>query len=107
MPTWYAWGVKRAVQVEIAGQSLAIRSDEGPEYVQQLAEFVDGQIRELSAGRRTTVNMGRVALLAALQIADELFRERDLHARFREGVKARLSLIEAAMAEHERRLDQL
>jgi cell division protein ZapA len=99
--------VKRSVQVEIAGQSLSIRSDEGPEYVMALAEFVDAQIRDLSAGGRTTVNMQRVALLAALQIADELFRERDLNERFREGVRARLSLVEAAMAEHERRLDQL
>ena len=58
--------MKRSVQAEIAGQTLAIKSDEGPEYVRELAEFVDAQIRELSAGRRTTVNMQRVALLAAL-----------------------------------------
>jgi cell division protein ZapA len=99
--------VKRSVQVDIAGQSLAIRSDEGPEYVRELADFVDARIRELTAGKRTTINMQRVALLAALQIADELLRERDLHARFVEGVKARLSLVEAAMAEHERRLEQI
>ena len=44
---------------------------------------------------------------AVARVADELFRERDLHRRFREGVGARLSALEAALAEHERRLSQL
>jgi cell division protein ZapA len=95
------------MQVEIAGQKLAIKSDEGETYVAALAEYVDAQVREMSAGQRSTLNVQRVALLAALAIADELFRERDLHRRFREGVGARLQALEAALAEHERRLSQL
>lgn len=99
--------MKRSTQVEIAGQKLAIKSDEGEAYVAALAEYVDTQIREMSAGSRSTLNVQRVALLAALTIADELFRERDLHRKFREGVSARLGALEAALAEHERRLSQL
>lgn len=99
--------MKRSIQVEIAGQSLSIKSDESPHYVAALAEYVDTQIREMSGAKRSTLNVQRVALLAALSIADELFRERDLHRNFREGVQARLSALEAALAEHERRLSQL
>lgn len=98
--------MKQSVQVEIAGQSLAIRSDEGPEYVHALAEYVDAQLREMTSGRRAT-SPHRVALLCAMQIADELFREKDLHARFRAKVEARLHALEAAVDEHEQYLGQL
>jgi cell division protein ZapA (FtsZ GTPase activity inhibitor) len=95
------------VQVEIAGLSLAIKSDESEGYVAALAQHVDAIVGEMTAGRRGRVDLQRVALLAALRPADQLYRERDLARRFREGVQARLSALEAALAEHERRLEQL
>jgi len=98
--------VKTSVQVQIAGQTLAIRSDEGAEYVQALADFVDTQVRELTTGRKTT-SPQRVALLAAMQIADELFREKDLHARFRAKVEARLRALEQSLDQHETHLAEL
>ena len=92
--------MKRSVEVEIAGQSLSIVSDEGEQYVQQLADYVDAKIREISGGR-VTYNPQRVALLVAIRLADELLREKDLHRRFREQVTHKLAALEAAMAEHE------
>lgn len=91
----------KSVQVEIAGQQLSIRSDEGPEYVQELADYVDGHLRALAGGKRT-VSPHRMALLVAIQIADDLFREKDLHQRFRAKVDARLKSLEHAMDAHER-----
>ncbi len=91
----------KSVQVEIAGQQLSIRSDEGPEYVQELADYVDGHLRALAGGKRT-VSPHRMALLVAIQIADDLFREKDLHQRFRAKVDARLQSLERAMDEHEK-----
>ena len=96
--------VKRSVQVEIAGQRLSIRSDEGPQYVQQLADYVDAQLRQLTQGRRSTPSMQRVALLVAIQMADELFRERDLHRRFRARVTDKLAALREALDEHEAQL---
>lgn len=96
--------VKRSVQVEIAGQQLSIRSDEGPQYVQQLADYVDAQLRQLTHGRRSTPSMQRVALLVAIQIADELFRERDLHRRFRARVEDKLATLRDALGAHEAHL---
>ncbi len=96
--------VKRSIQVEIAGQTLSIRSDEGPAYVQQLADYVDAQVRQLTPGRRGTPSMQRVALLVAIQLADELFRERDLHRRFRARVTDRLETLRQALQEHEAHL---
>lgn len=98
--------MKQTVSVEIAGQVLSIRSDEGPEYVQELADFVDAHLRELGGGRRS-FSLQRVALLVAMQIADELFREKDLRQRYRAKVEARLGALEAALAAHEAELAAL
>jgi cell division protein ZapA len=95
--------VKQTVSVEIAGQVLSIRSDEGPEYVQELADYVDAHLRELGGGRRS-FSLQRVALLVAMQIADELFREKDLRQRYRAKVEARLEALEAALSAHEAEL---
>ena len=99
--------VKRSVEVDIAGQKLMIRSDEGPDYVQELADYVDAHLRELSSGKRTTYNLQRMALLVAMQIADELFREKDLHQRLRQRVEAKLQALKSAVDEHESRLQAL
>lgn len=98
--------MKRSVQVEIAGQQLTIRSDEGAEYVGQLADYVDAHLRVLSGGRRITNQQGlqRVALLVAMQLADELFREKDLHQRFRRRVGDKLEVLRRAIDDHEQRL---
>lgn len=89
----------RTVEVEVAGQRLSIRSDQGQEYVQELAAYVDAQIREI-VGERRPSSLQRVIVLVAMQLADELFRERDLGRRFRERILARVGAIEAALAAH-------
>jgi cell division protein ZapA len=98
--------VKQTVEVEIAGQKLTIRSDEGAQYVQELADYVDAQMRQL-VDKRATFNLQRAALLVAIQLADELFREKDIHRKFRQRVSAKLEALEVALSEHERRLDEL
>lgn len=99
--------MKQSVEVEIAGQKLVIRSDEGPQYVQELADYVDAQLRQVGGDTRSSYNLQRVALLVAMQITDELFREKDLHHQFRQRVAAKLDGLEAALAEHQTRLDAL
>jgi cell division protein ZapA len=99
--------VKQSVEVEIAGQRLTIKSDEGAAYVQELADYVDGHLRQLVPGGRAGYNLQRVALLVAIQLADELFREKDLHRQFKQRVGAKLEALEAALREHEHRLEEL
>jgi len=66
------------IRVEIYNQIYNIRSDGDSEYVSQLAEFVDHRMREISSGT-LTVDSLKVAILAALHIADELHRLKRLH----------------------------
>jgi cell division protein ZapA len=66
------------IRVEIYNQTYNIRSDGDTEYIIQLAEFVDSRMREISSGT-LTVDSLKVAILAALHIADELHRLKHLH----------------------------
>jgi cell division protein ZapA len=66
------------VRVEIYNQTYNIRSDGDTEYIVQLAEFVDSRMREISSGT-LTVDSLKVAILAALHIADELHRLKQIH----------------------------
>ena len=66
------------IRVEIYNQTYNIRSDGDNDYISRLAEFVDSRMREISSGT-LTVDSLKVAILAALHIADELHRLKRLH----------------------------
>ena len=67
-------------KVVIYNQTYNLRSDHKPDYIQDLAEYVDRRMNEI-ARATMTVDSLRVAILAALQIADELFQARkDMNA---------------------------
>ena len=63
------------VHVEIFGQTYAVRGGADPGHVEKLAAFVDSQMQEVSRSSGA-VDSVRIAVLAALNIADELFRAR-------------------------------
>ena len=58
------------VQVEIYGQSYNLRGEGETSYLQELASCVDRRMREV-AEATATVDSLKVAILAALNIADE------------------------------------
>ncbi len=59
-----------SVRVEIYDQEYHMRGDLDPEYIHRLAKFLDAKMRWIAA-RTHTVDSLRVAVLAALNIADE------------------------------------
>lgn len=62
--------------VEIYGQKYTVRSDDEAEHVERVAAYVDARMREVARASSQVTSL-RVAILAALNIADELFRERE------------------------------
>jgi len=62
--------------VEIFGQRLGVRADGDATRLQELARFVDDRMREV-ADRSSSVDTVKIAVLTALNIADELFTERE------------------------------
>lgn len=67
-----------SIKVEIYNQTYNIRSDGDNEYIHRLASYVDGKMREVTAGTYT-VDSQKVAILAALHIADELHQLKSQH----------------------------
>ena len=66
---------ERIVPVVIHGQRYPVRSSLSPAYVAELAAYVDEKIR-VAADQNQTNDSLRVAVLAALNLADEVFRYR-------------------------------
>lgn len=63
-----------SVQVDIFGKTYTLKGDADPDYVQKVAAFVDERMNEV-AGSSSMASTAKVAILAAVNIADELFRE--------------------------------
>ena len=64
------------VQISIFGQEYSVKAPADPEYIQKIAEYVDGKMREVQSGFSSTQSSTRIAILAAMNIADELFNAR-------------------------------
>ena len=58
------------IRVVIYDQEYFVRGDLNEEYIQKLAKYLDVKMRAI-AGRTRTVDSLRVAVLAALNVADE------------------------------------
>tara|TARA_B100000315_G_C14014795_1_gene336152 strand:+ start:44 stop:352 length:309 start_codon:yes stop_codon:yes gene_type:complete len=64
--------LKKETKVEIFGNTYTIRSEADEEYTLQLARYVDHKMTEISQGIGDLAG-AKVAILAALNISNELF----------------------------------
>ena len=60
--------------IEVFGQSFAVTSAKGETYMRTLAAYVDHKMKERAHASKTPIPL-RVAIMAALEIADELFEQ--------------------------------
>ena len=61
------------VSISIFGQEYSVKAPADPEYILKIAEYLDGKMREVQTGFSTTQSSTRIAILAAMNITDELF----------------------------------
>jgi cell division protein ZapA len=64
-------------QVEIFGQTYNVRAEGDSTYIHDLARFVDSRMKEV-AERTATVDTTKIAILAALNISDDLYQREKL-----------------------------
>jgi cell division protein ZapA len=88
------------VKVQIFGQTYAIRGELDEAYVQKLAAYVDEKMRAI-ADATATVDTQKLAVLAALAIADEFHgvqtERSDREELLREQAERCLTLVERAL----------
>ena len=97
--------IRTKVKVEIMGQEFRfISKPETPvEYIHQIAGYVDSQMQKLSR-QQPSLDIPRVAVLAAVNIADEYFRMRAEAERSADRVEDRITALEQKLREAERGL---
>lgn len=91
-------------RVEICDRIYAITGAIDEEYLERLSAYVDGKMREIQESSRT-VDTVKVAVMAALNIADELFQQRNQAERADAAIADRSSrcsdMLDAVLPERE------
>ena len=64
------------VKVTIYGQEYTIKAPADASYIKNIAEYVDEKMREVQEELSTPQVPAKVAILAAMNIADDLFAEK-------------------------------
>lgn len=70
-----------SISVDIYGQTYNVRGEGDPAYLTELARFVDARMHEVASQVMTT-DVAKIAILAALNIADECSRSREDDGKF-------------------------
>ncbi len=91
-----------SIPVEIYDQTYYLQGGPDPEYVKRLAASLDERMREIADSTRTIDSL-KVAVLAALTMADEVERlkqeNRELSAMLTEKTEACIKLIDSVLQE--------
>ncbi|MFQ6604693.1 MAG: cell division protein ZapA [Fidelibacterota bacterium] len=61
------------VRVTIFGQEYTVKAPADVNYIKDIASFVDSKMREVQDNLATSQSSTRIAILAAMNISDELF----------------------------------
>lgn len=88
------------MKIEIYDQTYNVNSGQSDEYLQELAAYVDSKMREIADATHIADSL-KVAVLASLNIADEMFtlreRRQQLEGPLRKRVEKCVAMVEKAI----------
>jgi cell division protein ZapA len=84
--------VSRSVKVTIAGHRFSVRTDAKPQYIRELANFVNHKLETIKSAGKAASSQS-TALLLAMTLADELYQVKDRQDRLEREVRQRTSRI--------------
>lgn len=82
----------RTIKVTIFGKDYEVKGSTDEKYIENLANYVDSIMRDISK-KSSAFSSSSIAILAALNIADEMFRERQQFKEYIEGLERELKSI--------------
>ena len=91
---------KIVVPIRVLNYDIGVLTEESPEYVKKVSEYVDSKINEVVSGA-DTASIIKSVILAALNIADELFKEREKLKTLAEKIEEQSKLLEEKLNELE------
>ena len=65
--------MKKKYQIRVLGQDISVLSDSGDEHVEAVVSYVNDKVSEIQKNTKA-INVLQVAVLAALNVADEYFK---------------------------------
>jgi cell division protein ZapA len=69
-------GRERLVEIKVFGQTYTVKTDAEEDYIQEVAKYVNEKMDEILK-KTKSVSTLNVAILTALNIADDLLREKE------------------------------
>lgn len=81
--------MKKSYDLTILNQPLTIKSDGDEKHVKKVADYVNKKMHEIVSSKKA-ISTANVAILAALNIADDLFNEKRLQILKVQGWMGRL-----------------
>jgi len=69
-------GKERLVEIKVFGQTYTVKTDAEEEYIKEVAKYVNEKMEEVLK-KTKTVSTLNVAILTALNIADDLIKEKE------------------------------
>ena len=79
------------VKVTIYGQEYTIKAPADATYIKNIAEYVDMKMREVQDEMNTPQVPAKVAILAAMNISDELFSNKRTTEKMKNEVEGKIS----------------
>jgi cell division protein ZapA len=92
--------MKKRIEVEIFNQTFTVNSEDDEHYVQEIASYVDQRMREVGESTKNAMPM-RIAIMAALNIADEYHKALQREAETQKEIERLSSLILERIAQSE------
>jgi cell division protein ZapA len=88
------------MKIEIYDQLYNVNGDQDEEYLKELAAYVDGKMRTIAESTHMVDSL-KVAVLAALNIADEMFttrqKQQEIEGPLRKRVEKCVAMVEKAL----------
>ena len=85
---------KNVLKVRIYGAEYPVRGYADANYIKKVADYVDQKMRDVDKNIRVDSSL-RVAILASLNIADELFKEQKQNALLRQQLEDKIVKLNA------------
>jgi len=81
-------GKERLVEIKVFGQTYTVKTDAEEDYIQEVAQYVNEKMDEVLK-KTKSVSTLNVAILTALNIADDLLKEREKRIALLQEIEAK------------------
>jgi len=92
--------MKHSYEVSILNQKFVIKSEADERYVSQVSDYVSGKMHDITTHSKSVSSL-RVAILAALNIADDYFKLKDKskarRAKAEEKIKEMIAFVDGQL----------